>query len=90
MQSNFTSIGEEIEAVGVRARSVVGPGYYYLGIIDVLQSWTWQKRLERFCKRFLLMQDGDGISAIEPEAYKQRFQQKIIQIIDHQGFVREV
>ena len=90
IQSNFASIGEEIEAVGVRARSVVGPGYYYLGIIDVLQAWTWRKRLERFCKRFFLMQDGDGISAIEPEAYKQRFQQKIIQIIDHQGFVREV
>ncbi len=32
---------------GFPSRAVVAPGVYYLGIIDILQSWTWEKELER-------------------------------------------
>ena len=56
-----------------------------LGRPLITRSAVTQQRSAQF-----LMQDGDGISAIQPEAYRRRFQQKITQIIDHQGFVREV
>ena len=39
---------------------------YYIGIIDILQEWTIQKRLERAFKRFFLFKSGEGLSAIEP------------------------
>jgi hypothetical protein len=48
------------------ARVVVGPGRYYMGMIDVLQTWGWEKKLERFCKVHLLGQDAAGISCTPP------------------------
>jgi hypothetical protein len=45
---------------------------YYVGIIDILQKWTWEKKLERWAKAFM-GQDLDGVSAIEPDPYRQRF-----------------
>ncbi|RLO08005.1 hypothetical protein DYB28_011197, partial [Aphanomyces astaci] len=35
---------------GVKASAVVGPDFYTLGIVDLLQTWTWQKRMERWWK----------------------------------------
>lgn len=35
------------------ASVVVGPGRYYIGIIDVLQRWDWWKRLDRAYKLFM-------------------------------------
>jgi 1-phosphatidylinositol-4-phosphate 5-kinase len=60
---------------------VVGPGFYYIGIIDVLQTWTLKKRLERFCKTWLFRKDSEGISAIRPDEYRNRFQRKLKEII---------
>ena len=42
----------------------------YFGVIDVLQQWTWAKRLERLFKITALGKDAAGISAIEPQAYR--------------------
>lgn len=58
---------------GMRARLVEGPGTYYIGIIDVLQEWNWNKKIERFLKMYVKRYDGDGISAIEPASYSERF-----------------
>jgi hypothetical protein len=58
---------------GMRARLVEGPGTYYIGIIDVLQEWNWTKKMERFLKMYFKRYDGDGLSAIEPNAYSERF-----------------
>ena len=45
---------------------------YYVGIIDILQKWTWEKKLERWAKAFM-GKDLDGVSAIEPDPYQKRF-----------------
>lgn len=58
---------------GMRARLVEGPGTYYIGIIDVLQEWNFTKQMERFLKIYFKRYDGDGLSAIEPVAYSERF-----------------
>lgn len=58
---------------GMRARLVEGPGTYYIGIIDVLQEWNFKKKMERFLKINVKRYDGDGISAIEPISYSERF-----------------
>ena len=35
---------------GYPARAVVAPSAYYLGVIDILQTWSWSKRLEYLFK----------------------------------------
>jgi hypothetical protein len=52
-ESNLLEITEEEVSGGYLARSVIAPGVYYLGIIDILQKWTWEKKLER-CVELLL------------------------------------
>ncbi|RHY89546.1 hypothetical protein DYB37_007620 [Aphanomyces astaci] len=64
------------------ANTVVGPAYYHLGVIDILQTWTLQKRMERFFKINLRRVDGDGLSAIAPDKYKKRFQAKMAEILN--------
>jgi 1-phosphatidylinositol-4-phosphate 5-kinase len=75
---------------GYAVRAVVGPGIYYLGIIDILQPWTVKKRLERFAKTTLLGKNASGLSCMPPEPYRDRFQRKISQLIEHTIFIREV
>lgn len=63
-------------AGGVVASQVDVPGYY-MGLIDMLQAWNFGKRLERWAKilfkgRFA-KEVRDGMSAIEPVAYRERF-----------------
>lgn len=60
---------------------VIGPGFYYIGIIDILQTWSVAKRMERFVKTALLRSDPDGISAMPPRAYRDRFHRKLHEII---------
>jgi len=43
-----------------------------MGIIDYQQKWNVQKKLERFFKINLKGVDAQGLSAIEPEQYKER------------------
>ncbi|KAJ1432976.1 hypothetical protein B484DRAFT_429674 [Ochromonadaceae sp. CCMP2298] len=58
---------------GMRARAVEGPGTYYVGIIDILQEWNFAKQMERFLKVYFKGYEGDGLSAIEPMQYSERF-----------------
>ncbi|RLN60152.1 hypothetical protein BBJ28_00014324, partial [Nothophytophthora sp. Chile5] len=37
-----------------RANTVVGPSIYYFGLIDILQTWNMDKKLERFAKTKML------------------------------------
>ena len=59
------------------ANKVVGPDVYLLGIIDFQQRWNLNKKIERFLKTVVKGEDGDGISAIEPVKYYQRFVSKV-------------
>lgn len=58
---------------GIHAGVVEGPGTYYFGIIDMLEDWNWDKKLERFFKTYFRCFDKDGISAAPPIAYADRF-----------------
>lgn len=64
-----------------RANTVVGPSVYYFGMIDILQQWTIDKKLERFAKTKLLGKDSDGLSALPPTAYCDRFKRKMGEIL---------
>lgn len=70
-----------IVAGTLKANTVVGPSCYYFGLIDILQTWNLNKRLERFAKLHVLRQDPDGISAVPPTIYKDRFTLKIADIL---------
>eukprot|EP01125_Pyxidicula_operculata_P009417 TRINITY_DN3100_c2_g1_i1.p1 TRINITY_DN3100_c2_g1~~TRINITY_DN3100_c2_g1_i1.p1 ORF type:complete len:1070 (-),score=279.74 TRINITY_DN3100_c2_g1_i1:466-3675(-) len=50
---------------------------YFFGIIDFLQKWDFNKKTERFVKIFFKCMDGDGISALPPTEYRQRFLQSM-------------
>ncbi|KAI9989659.1 hypothetical protein PInf_019944 [Phytophthora infestans] len=62
------------------ATSVAGPSLYHFGIIDFLQQWTLEKKMERFYKTFFKRKDPEGVSALPPKPYKFRFQQKMSRI----------
>jgi len=80
--TSVSSSGRRLPRSGMRmANTVVGPAYYHLGVIDILQTWTFQKRLERFFKIAFKGVDGDGLSAIAPKLYKKRFQLKMADIL---------
>uniref|UniRef100_K3WT33 PIPK domain-containing protein n=1 Tax=Globisporangium ultimum (strain ATCC 200006 / CBS 805.95 / DAOM BR144) TaxID=431595 RepID=K3WT33_GLOUD len=64
-----------------RSKRIFGPGYYYVGVIDILQTWTLQKKLERFWKVNFQRCDADGLSAIDPVQYQKRFEAKLREII---------
>ncbi|TDH70863.1 hypothetical protein CCR75_001209 [Bremia lactucae] len=66
---------------GYQACVVVGPDFYTLGVVDMLQTWTWSKRLERLWKTIVLRRDGLGISAAPPKLYADRFQRKMRDIL---------
>lgn len=59
----------------------VGRKYFYLGLIDILQTWTLSKQLERWYKVAILHRDGDGISAMAPKPYAKRFQTRIADLL---------
>eukprot|EP01084_Bolivina_argentea_P257702 434224_1 len=58
---------------GLRAHIIEGPGIYYVGIIDYLQSYTWKKRLETWFRIKCQRLDKNGISCVEPKKYRLRF-----------------
>jgi len=70
-----------MEKEGFIASAVVGPDFYTFGVVDMLQTWTWQKRLERVWKTVILRQDGNGISAAPPKQYAERFKRKMHDIM---------
>lgn len=86
--TSVSSSGRRLPRSGMRmANTVVGPAYYHLGIIDILQTWTFGKRSERFFKIAFKGVDGDGLSAIPPKMYKKRFQLKMADILGVEEFV---
>nr|CCA24965.1 phosphatidylinositol4phosphate5kinase (PIPKD1/GPCRPIPK) putative [Albugo laibachii Nc14] len=81
--ASISSSGRRLPRDGMRlASTVVGPAFYHLGIIDILQTWTLQKRMERYLKIVLKRVDGNGLSAIAPKLYKERFLTKMADILD--------
>ncbi|KAK3271622.1 hypothetical protein CYMTET_20046 [Cymbomonas tetramitiformis] len=75
------SLTDDTHCQGFYTSSVVGPGHFYIGVIDILQEWTIKKRLERFVKTVIFNRDPDGLSAIEPVRYQDRFQRKIADLV---------
>jgi len=57
---------------------------FYLGIIDVTQTFNFNKRMERFAKVFCLRKDRHGISAIDPDKYAKRFMKRMREIIEEE------
>lgn len=49
-----------------------------MGIIDILQEWNFHKRLERFFKVYFRFQDKNGLSAVAPDFYAQRFWKRCV------------
>lgn len=33
---------------GYLARAVIAPGIYYFGIVDILQTWSFSKKMEKY------------------------------------------
>jgi hypothetical protein len=52
-------------------------GLVHVSIIDYLQEWNLNKKLERMYKVQILQKSGSGLSAIEPEQYASRFKRFI-------------
>jgi 1-phosphatidylinositol-4-phosphate 5-kinase len=69
------------DAGGMDAAVIEGPGTFYLGIIDILQDWSFIKKVERTLKRFLLCHDPRGISVMPPDDYAERFRRRVIEAI---------
>ena len=58
-----------------------GDNMYFMGVIDILQQWTLQKRLERWCKVLFLRKDPRGLSAVEPHWYAERFMERFEEVV---------
>ena len=73
---NTDTLGLHSSAEAV-VSNVVDVPEYYMGVIDIFQAWNLSKRLERLAKTLLKGRFKktvrDGMSAIEPNAYKERF-----------------
>eukprot|EP01126_Amoeba_proteus_P033291 TRINITY_DN3266_c0_g1_i5.p1 TRINITY_DN3266_c0_g1~~TRINITY_DN3266_c0_g1_i5.p1 ORF type:complete len:533 (-),score=95.29 TRINITY_DN3266_c0_g1_i5:22-1620(-) len=64
-----------------RLNSEDGTKSYFMGVIDILQEWNFSKRFERWVKVLFKFEDGDGISAVNPEQYSDRFLSKISEMV---------
>ena len=67
---------------GLAAAMVVGAETYYVGVIDILQRWTWRKWLELQWKSLVLRSDRAGLSVMEPEQYSERWVQMVESITE--------
>ena len=63
-----------------QANRIEGPGFYIMGIIDILQDYNWNKKMEHYFKVFFRCKDKYGISCIQPNLYQKRFLAKMLQI----------
>ncbi|KAJ0401314.1 hypothetical protein ATCC90586_000821 [Pythium insidiosum] len=77
---------------GMTVDEVHGPGIYFMGLIDILQQWNLRKRIEHFVRAYILMQDKQGISVVNPKQYADRFQQRVVRelIYDHSMYMDEL
>ena len=70
----------EEENYAVSANVVEGPGIYYIGVIDMLQKWNTNKKMERLFKTYVRCKNKAGISCVEPQFYRKRFLKKMTEI----------
>jgi 1-phosphatidylinositol-4-phosphate 5-kinase len=73
-QSRHCRFGEHT----LQAAWVEGPALYWISIIDILQEWTWKKRLERIFKMIFRCKQSDGFCAVPPDEYGRRFRIRIV------------
>lgn len=70
---------------GLSAYVIEGPSTFYLGIIDIFQTWNLSKKVENCAKRTFQC-TGMGISSVDPEFYQERFVnyccEKVIESLD--------
>ena len=64
----------------IYAKNIEGPGIYYVGIIDMLQRWNWNKKIEQFVKTKILCKNWKGLSCVEPGYYSKRFLRQMLHI----------
>ena len=76
--SSIMSSAAQDRDSGIPFAVIHGKGTYYFGIIDILQEWNWSKKIERFFKVYLKREDGNGISAISPLLYAERFMKRAV------------
>uniref|UniRef100_A0A6B2L6A1 PIPK domain-containing protein n=1 Tax=Arcella intermedia TaxID=1963864 RepID=A0A6B2L6A1_9EUKA len=60
---------------------------YVISIIDILQTYNLDKRMERITKVYALCKDKQGLSVQEPEVYRSRFVEKMSQHIQIQKYL---
>lgn len=79
-QSNETRDGtiQLEDYLELDAAIVEGPERYFMGIIDILQRWNTWKRIERFFKVYVALNDRDGISVMRPVPYQERFMERAV------------
>ncbi|KYQ93372.1 G-protein-coupled receptor family protein [Tieghemostelium lacteum] len=58
---------------------------YFIGIIDILQLFDMGKKMERFCKVYVVRKNKNNISAIPPDPYKSRFMIRMKQVLNLDG-----
>jgi len=75
---------KKVNANHIYCHKLVGPESYCMGIIDYQQQWTLEKKMERLYKTKILGADPNGLSAIEPQTYHDRFISHIESILDIQ------
>jgi len=63
---------------GMNAAVVAGPAVFYVGIIDILQTWNYSKQMERWAKFLFKCQDRNGISAVPTLEYRDRFFERAV------------
>lgn len=77
VSTNGGNLGQD-EKGAFHAATVEGPGAYHMGLIDILQEWNFDKKMERYFKIYFRWDDPDGLSAIEPAAYQKRFMERAV------------
>jgi len=58
---------------GLNANIIEGPGMFFMGIIDILQEYNKQKKIERLFKVWVRRKDSKGLSVQPADVYAERF-----------------
>ena len=53
------------------------PELYFIGIIDILTSWSPAKTVENLAKKIMNPREASGISAVPPDFYADRFEKAL-------------
>jgi hypothetical protein len=72
-RSRFTSLRPTPRNGRLKVNRIVGPEAYYMGIVDFQQLYNLSKKAERFVKIRVKGDSAEGLSCLEPVAYRQRF-----------------